>query len=93
MGELTKHDRERRALVDRMNYVVVIRRLPKYVSWLLLSLVASAFYLVLASTGSLTEPRGTVLVMVADAGVLVFLSLSMRELRRMRADSVRLPGR
>jgi hypothetical protein len=33
------------------------------------------------------------LVMVAVAGVLVFLGLSARELRRMRADSVRLPGR
>jgi len=76
-----------------MNYVVVIRRLPKYVSWLFLSLVAGAVYFVLASTGSLTEPRGTVLVMVAVAGVLVFLGLSARELRRMRADSVCLPGR
>jgi energy-converting hydrogenase Eha subunit C len=79
--------------VDTMNYLVVIRRLPKYVSWLFLSLVASAVYLVLASTGSLIEPRGTVLVMIAVAGVLVFLGLSARELRRMRAASVRLPGR
>ena len=78
--------------MDTMNYLVVIRRLPKYVSWLFLSLVASAVYLVLASTGSLIEPRGTVLVMIAVAGVLVFLGLSARELRRMRAASVRLPG-
>ena len=79
--------------MDTMNYVVVIRRLPKYVSWLFLSLAASLVYFVLASTGSLTEPLGTVLVMIAVAGVLVFLGLSARELRRMRADSVRLPGR
>ena len=79
--------------MDTMNYLVVIRRLPKYVSWLFLSLVASAVYLVLASTGSLIEPRGTVLVMIAVASVLVFLGLSARELRRMRAASVRLPGR
>lgn len=89
---MNKHDRERRELVDTMNYVVVTRRLPRYVSWLFLSLVASAIYLVLASTESLTTPRGTVLVTVAVAGVLVFLGLSARELRRMRADSVRLPG-
>ena len=79
--------------MDTMNYVVVIRRLPKYVSWLFLSLAASLVYFVLASTRSLTEPLGTVLVMIAVAGVLVFLGLSARELRRMRADSVRLPGR
>ena len=79
--------------MDTMNYVVVIRRLPKYVLWLFLSLVASAVYLVLASTESFTEPRGTALVMIAVAGVLVFLGLSARELRRMRANSVRLPGR
>jgi hypothetical protein len=79
--------------VDTLNYVVVVRRLPKYVSWLFLSLVASAAYLVLVSAGSLTERRGTALVMVAVVGVLVFLGLSARGLRRMRAESIHLPGR
>lgn len=77
--------------MDTLNYVIVVRRLPKYVSWLFLSLVASAVYLVLASADSLTESRGAALVTVALVGVLMFLGLSARGLQRMRAESVRLP--
>jgi hypothetical protein len=73
--------------VETLNYVVRVRRLPKYVSWLFLSLLTNSAYLVLAPTDSLTEARGTVLVSVAVAGVLVFLGLSARELWRMRRES------
>jgi hypothetical protein len=70
--------------VETTNYAVRIRRLPKYVSWLFLSLLANTAYLFLAPTDSLTEARGTVLVTVGVVGVLVFLGLSARGLRRTR---------
>ena len=77
--------------MEASNLAVRVRRLPKYVSWLFLSLLANTMYLVLAPTNSLTEARGTVLVTVGVVGVLVFLGLSARELWRTR-EFVGLPG-
>jgi hypothetical protein len=78
-------------IVEGSNYVARVRRLPKYVLWLFLSLSANAAYLVLAPTGLLTEARGTVLVAVGVVGVLMFLGLSARELWAQR-ESVGVPG-
>jgi hypothetical protein len=70
--------------VEESNYALRIRRLPKYVSWLFLSLLANTAYLVLAPSNS---ARGNVLVTIGVVGVLVFMGLSARELWRMREPS------
>lgn len=73
--------------MEESNYAFRFRRLPKYVSWLFLSLLANTAYLVLAPSNSLTEARGNVLVTIGVVGVLVFMGLSARELWRMREPS------
>lgn len=78
--------------MDALNRVAIARRLPKYVSWLFLSLAANAAYLAAALTHSLSEAPATVLVATGVLGVLVFLAQSARELARIRADCGRLPG-
>jgi hypothetical protein len=88
--EFAKHDQVE-GIVEASNYGVRIRRLPKHVSWLLLSLLANTAFLVLAPTDSLTAARGTVLVTVGVVGVLVFLGLSARGHWRTR-EFVGLPG-
>lgn len=78
--------------MDTLNRVAAVRRLPKYVSWLFLSLAANAASLAAALTDSLTEAPATVLVATGVLGVLVFLAQSARELARIRAECGRLPG-
>jgi len=78
--------------MDRLNRVAVVRRLPKYVSWLFLSLAANAGYLAAALTDSLTGVPAAVLVVTGLLGVLVFLVQSARELARLRAEFGHVPG-
>ena len=78
--------------MDTSNRVAVVRRLPKYVSWLFLSLATNTAYLAAALADSVAEIPATVLVATGVLGVLVFLSQSARELARIRAEFGRLPG-